>query len=261
MKKAVLLTTLIIGLIVTAMIAAAYAQTMQIQIGYPNSSNDLGIDSSSGLTNAYWVGQFPVTINYGTSTPTTGEVYCMNANGQVIVGGNYNAAMTPVPNDPTWQQIGYILSWYAPAGTDQAAHVQAAVDQVAIWMLLNQQPLPSTSPGCFNKDSRPKHSEHSNGKRRPQCGSRRRPTTMDQPIHRSERQRQLHFRKSRSTSHFHIETHGLTRATQYLTHKSTLPQPSHLQANHSYTAISTKHKQPLGIHGQSRNGASYLNRT
>ncbi len=140
MKKAVLLTTLIIGLIVTAMIAAAYAQTMQIQIGYPNSSNDLGIDSSSGLTNAYWVGQFPVTINYGTSTPTTGEVYCMNANGQVIVGGNYNAAMTPVPNDPTWQQIGYILSWYAPTGTDQAAHVQAAVDQVAIWMLLNQQP-------------------------------------------------------------------------------------------------------------------------
>ncbi len=135
MKKRVVLAMLLVTLFLGMIGSSIYAQALQVQIGVPSSSNDLGINSSSGLTSAYWVGQFPVTINYGTSQATTGEVYCMNANGQVYVGGTYNAAMTPVPNTSTWQQIGYILSWNAPT-----TNVQAAVDQVAIWMLLNQQP-------------------------------------------------------------------------------------------------------------------------
>ena len=140
MKNHVILAMLLVALVLAMISATVYAQTIQVQIGTPNSSNDLGISSDSGLTNAYWIGQFPITINPGTSQATTGEVYCMTADGIVYVGSTYSATETPVPNTPTWQEISYILSWNEPTGTSQAAHIQAAVDQVAIWMLLGQNP-------------------------------------------------------------------------------------------------------------------------
>ncbi len=137
MKKQIVLTAVIIGLIAIAMSAAVYAET--VTIGYPSSGTDLGISSSGGLTNAYWIGQFPVTIN-----GKIGEVYCLNPDGDVYIGQPYSAIEQPIsaitdPNDPLYplnvhqQAISYILGWYAPTDNNGGA-----IDQVAVWMLLNQ---------------------------------------------------------------------------------------------------------------------------
>ena len=123
MKKEIALTALLLGLIVTAMSAVAYAQTVNVTIGYPSNSNgDLGITSGS-----YWIGQFPITITSGT-TGSSGEAYCLTPAGTIYEGSTYTANEVTVPDNSTWEAISYILSWNAPTTNEQAAS-----DQVAIW--------------------------------------------------------------------------------------------------------------------------------
>ncbi len=130
MKKEIILTVFLAGLMFAAMSAAVYAQAGTVQIGVPSNPNDLGITSGS-----YWVGEFPVTINPGTSQSATGEAYCMTSGGTVYEGTSYPYSEVQVPNEPKWQQISYILSWNSPT-----TNSEAAIDQVAIWMLLGQNP-------------------------------------------------------------------------------------------------------------------------
>ena len=125
MKKRIVLTLLIIGLIASAMSAAAYAQTASVTIGYPSNPQDLGITAGS-----YWIGQFPVTITSGGTTQTD-EAYCLNQEGTVYEGSPYTATISPAPNTPAWQAVSYLLSWYSPTDNNGAA-----IDQVAIWQLL-----------------------------------------------------------------------------------------------------------------------------
>ena len=133
MKKSVLVVMLLVAVMFTAIIATVYAQTIDVTIGAPNSSNSLGVPSSNG--NGYWIGQFPITIDTGTQT-TTGQVYCMTSSGTVYEGASYQATEALVPTgSPTWQEISYILTWNAPTTGDEAA-----IDQVAIWELLGQNP-------------------------------------------------------------------------------------------------------------------------
>ncbi|MGA2387225.1 MAG: hypothetical protein ABSG33_11930 [Candidatus Bathyarchaeia archaeon] len=131
MKNRTVLVMLLVALVFAMVSTSVYAQTLQVQIGVPSNSNgDLGITSGS-----YWVGQFPITINPNTPQSATGEAYCMTSYGTVYEGTSYPATEVPVPNTPTWQQIAYILSWNTPTSDSEAA-----IDQVAIWMLLGQNP-------------------------------------------------------------------------------------------------------------------------
>jgi hypothetical protein len=138
MKKGTIFVILLIGLIIAMMSATVYAQVV-VNIGTPNTSNSLGVNS---LNNGYWIGQFPITIYSGTQS-TTGAVYCMTPGGTVYEGSNYTATEAPVPNNSTWQAISYILSWNPPING-----AEAAIDQVAIWMLLGQNP--SGTPPQYN---------------------------------------------------------------------------------------------------------------
>lgn len=125
MRRNVVISVLLITLMLAGLGAIVYAQ-VTVQIGYPSSPADLGIITPQG----YWIGQFPVTIN-----GTTGEVYCMTPDGTVYEGSSYTANEASVPDNTMWQAISYLLSWYAP--TDATS---GAVDQVAIWELLGENP-------------------------------------------------------------------------------------------------------------------------
>ena len=126
MRKEVICTLLLLGLIVAAMSAVAFAQAVTVTIGYPSNPGDLGITSGS-----YWIGQFPVTITNG-ATVSSGEAYCENYLGTLYEGHTYSANIVAVPDTATWRAVSYILSWYAPTDNNGAA-----IDQVAIWSLLD----------------------------------------------------------------------------------------------------------------------------
>jgi hypothetical protein len=140
MKKNIVFAVSLTLLMLAAISATVYAQTIQVQIGTPSSPTDWGISNS--LTNNYWIGEFPITIYPENGPAVTGEAYCMTPGGTIYEGSTYTAAeisVTDVKDSgiplQTWEEISYIMSWYAP--TDGTS---AAIDQVAIWMLLGQNP-------------------------------------------------------------------------------------------------------------------------
>ena len=126
MKRNKIFVPLLITLILTALCATAYAQIV-VQIGTPSSPTDLGIFTSQG----YWIGPFPVTMN-----GKTGAAYCLTPDGTVYFGASYTSDEVLVPtHDTTWQAISYLLSWSAPRDA-----ISGAIDQVAIWQLLGDNP-------------------------------------------------------------------------------------------------------------------------
>lgn len=135
MKKGILLTALIIGLMVTTMSSVALAQTetANVTIGYPSSPSDLGFTSGS-----YWIGQFPITVAMSNGTTNNGEAYCLTYDGTVNEGSSYPANITPVDDTATWRAISFILSWY-PATDGNSA----AIDQDAIWRVLGGYETPN----------------------------------------------------------------------------------------------------------------------
>jgi hypothetical protein len=139
MKKEVVFTTLLLGLMVTAISATVYASApVSVTIGYPNTSNgDLGVTSGS-----YWVGQFPIQISSG-GTYSSGEAYCLNYDSTIYEGSTYQANIIQANDTAQWSAVSYILSWYTPTGNNGAA-----TDQVAIWRLLDNY-----NPSEFNLPS------------------------------------------------------------------------------------------------------------
>ena len=126
MRRNVIASVLLITLMLASFGAMVYAQ-VTVQIGTPSSPNDLGITTPQG----YWIGEFPITIN-----ANTGEAYCLTPSGTVYEGSSYTADEVSVPTDNAiWQAISYVLSWNAP--TDATS---AAIDQVALWQLLGDNP-------------------------------------------------------------------------------------------------------------------------
>jgi hypothetical protein len=139
MKKQAVFTVLLLGLIIIGMTAAVYASApVNVTIGYPNNSNgDLGITSGS-----YWIGQFPIQISSGGTTTST-EAYCLNYDSTINEGATYQANIAQANDTAQWRAVSYILSWYAPTSNNQAA-----IDQVAIWRILDNY-----NPNEFNLPS------------------------------------------------------------------------------------------------------------
>ena len=129
MRKEAALGLTVIFIFAVSMSATVYADaSYSIFIMDPtNSSNGGKGISSSG----YWVGQIPIQITSGTTT-SQAQAYCMQAERIIYIGSTYTATLTPTPDSANWKAISYILSWYNP--TDSTT---AAVNQVAIWKLLN----------------------------------------------------------------------------------------------------------------------------
>jgi len=140
MKKELVFTAMLLGLIVTAMSAVAYAQAVGVTIGYPsNSHGDLGITSGN-----CWIGQFPITITSG-GTSYSDEAYCLNYDGTIYEGSTYQANIAAAPDTAQWRAVSYILSWYVPTDNNGAA-----IDQVAMWRLVgNYNPSELNLPSAI----------------------------------------------------------------------------------------------------------------
>jgi hypothetical protein len=129
MRKVTALTAALLVMFAVGMCATAYAATTySVYIMDPNNSaNGAKGISSSG----YWVGQIPIQITSGAQTYQT-LAYCMEYERLIYIGSTYTATLTPATDTSAWRAASYILSWNTP--TDNHA---AAVQQVAIWRLLN----------------------------------------------------------------------------------------------------------------------------
>jgi hypothetical protein len=129
MKKKMMLSALLLGLLVVMMSVSAFAVVpYSVHILDPNNSaNGAKGVSSSG----HWVGQIPIEVTSGAQTEQT-QSYCMHPDRTVNIGGTYSATLTTAPDTATWRAISYILSWNSPT-TNNAA----AANQIAIWSLLD----------------------------------------------------------------------------------------------------------------------------
>lgn len=130
MKKSAILAILVIVLMLAAISATVYAQTVSVYIGSPNLAVQVG---------SYYIGAFPITITNSHGTQYSGEAYCLTPGGTIDIGGTYTADESAAPANSAFDAISYILSWYAP--TDGTS---AEVDQVAIWELYGQYPTAGT---------------------------------------------------------------------------------------------------------------------
>lgn len=127
-KKAAALSAVILTLIILSVATLAFAQTyVSVTIGTPSNPQDLGVTSGS-----YWIGEFPVTVtDGGTNYPD--EVFCLNCDGVVYEGTQYQATIAPATDNSTWRAISYVLTWDSPT-----TNTQAEIDQVAIWKILGE---------------------------------------------------------------------------------------------------------------------------
>ena len=131
MKKSAILAISIIALMLAAISATVYAQTVTLYIGSPSTT-------SAVFENPYWIGAFPITIT-STSGTYSGDAYCLTPGGTISIGGTYTADESAAPDNNIFDAISYVLSWNPP--TDGTS---GAIDQVAIWELYGQMP---TQPG------------------------------------------------------------------------------------------------------------------
>jgi hypothetical protein len=130
MRKESILTASLLVIALAAFTATAYGQaTINITILNPTSG---GTGAKGILSNGHWVGEIPIRIS-GSGTPTFQTVaYCMDPDGLIYIGSTYSAFLAPSTDTSEWRAISYILSWNYPQD-----NTQAAVDQVAMWKLLN----------------------------------------------------------------------------------------------------------------------------
>lgn len=111
----------------SAMCSLAYATTYNVTINNPTNGGALGVQVGND-----WIGQCPVTISPSHDGSSKGNVYCINYTGTVYIGNTYTATIATATDTPQWEAVSYILTWNA-----STTNTQAAIDQVAIWILLN----------------------------------------------------------------------------------------------------------------------------
>ena len=129
MKKEAILAIFIIALFIVSMSVEVFADsTYSIYIMDPTNPANGGKGIAS---NGYWVGQIPIQITSGSTTYQTLS-YCMEYEKLIYIGGTYTATLTSTSDTAAWRAVSYILSWY-----DSADNNAAAVNQVAIWRLIN----------------------------------------------------------------------------------------------------------------------------
>jgi len=130
MRKQLICTLLLVGLLVAAMSATVYAgpsSLVTVHIGIPNFPPDLGI-----TLGPYWIGQFPITITPSGGPTYADEAYCLNIDGIIHMNTNYPAQILPATDDAAWREVAYILSWHPAIDPYGGATVQSA-----IWRILN----------------------------------------------------------------------------------------------------------------------------
>jgi hypothetical protein len=120
----------LLGLLLASIGVAVYADTaVSVYIRNPlNGSNG----AKGVVSGSYWVGEIPITVS-GDATDQQTMAYCMNFDKTVYVGSTYAAELAAVTDTAEWRGVSYILTWYHPPADGNAA----AVNQVAIWRLLN----------------------------------------------------------------------------------------------------------------------------
>jgi len=119
----------LLSLLFASVGAVVYAQ-VQVSVYIRNP-----LDSSNGakgvVSGSYWVGEIPITVT--NSPPQQTKAYCINFDKTVYVGSTYSAKLAAVTDTAEWRAVSYILTWYHPPASNDAA----AANQVAIWRLLN----------------------------------------------------------------------------------------------------------------------------
>ncbi len=127
-KLAVLL---LVFLLVLSMSIMVYGQT-QVQV----TIRDPYVPSNGALGNSadgYWVGEIPITVS-GSSVPAQQtNSYCIDFDGTIYIGSTYDASVTTATDTAEWRAVGYLLTWYSPPTSNDAA----TSNQVAVWRLLN----------------------------------------------------------------------------------------------------------------------------
>jgi len=85
------------------------------------------------VSGSYWVGEIPITVSNSTVAAQQTMAYCMNFDKTVYAGSTYSSQATAVTDSTEWKAVSYLLTWYHPPADGNAA----AVNQVAVWRLLN----------------------------------------------------------------------------------------------------------------------------
>jgi hypothetical protein len=119
----------LLSLLFASLGAVVYAQIqVSVYIRNPLSNGAKGVVSGS-----YWVGEIPITVSNTTVSAQETEAYCMNFDRTINIGSTYPAGLAAVTDTAEWRAVSYILTWYHPPASNDAA----AANQVAIWRLLN----------------------------------------------------------------------------------------------------------------------------
>jgi hypothetical protein len=119
----------LLSLLLASIGVAVYADT-QVSVHIRNPL-DSGNGAKGVVSGSYWVGEIPITVT--NSPPQQTEAYCINFDRTINVGSTYPAGLAAVTDTAEWRAVSYILTWYHPPADGNAA----AVNQVAIWRLLN----------------------------------------------------------------------------------------------------------------------------
>ncbi len=130
-KASKIISIVLLSLLCASIGAVVYAQT-QVSVYIRNPLN-LSNGAKGVVSGNCWVGEIPVTVSSSSEDAQETVAYCMNFDKTIYAGRTYSAQTAAVTDSVEWKAISYLLTWYHPP-TDANA---AAVNQVAIWRLLN----------------------------------------------------------------------------------------------------------------------------
>ena len=129
MRKESILSAVVLALLFASLSATVYADTtVSVYIMNPFVSSNGAKGLSSG---GYWAGEIPVKIT-GSRPAHQTVAYCIDFDKLIYIGGTYPATLNPVADTTEWRAVSYLLTWDYPTTNNEAA-----IDQVAIWRLLN----------------------------------------------------------------------------------------------------------------------------
>jgi hypothetical protein len=129
LRKESILSAVVLALLFASLSATVYADTtVSVYIMNPFDSSNGAKGLSSG---GYWAGEIPVKIT-GSGPAHQTVAYCIDFDKLIYIGGTYPATIKPVADTTDWRAVSYLLTWDYPTTNNEAA-----IDQVAVWRLLN----------------------------------------------------------------------------------------------------------------------------
>ncbi|MCW4006458.1 MAG: Ig-like domain-containing protein [Candidatus Bathyarchaeota archaeon] len=156
MRKDTVFVAFLAMLLVAGVGATVYAKPA-VSVYVMNPTNP-STSAQGTLLGTHWVGEIPVKLTSGAETVTTVS-YCMNPEKVIEAGSTYAAVLAAVEDTAAWRAVSYVLSWNYP--TDDTS---AAVDQTAIWRLLNRGFTPAWLQGTAIDNAGKELAELAHGK-------------------------------------------------------------------------------------------------